>query len=34
MTGKKFVVFNADDLGYSLGIDRGIAEAHERGVVS
>jgi predicted glycoside hydrolase/deacetylase ChbG (UPF0249 family) len=34
LSGKKLVVFNADDLGYSLGIDRGIAEAHERGVVT
>lgn len=30
----KFVIFNADDFGYSSGINRGIAEAHERGVVT
>jgi len=32
--GLKFVIFNADDFGYSRGINRGIAEAHERGVVT
>jgi predicted glycoside hydrolase/deacetylase ChbG (UPF0249 family) len=31
---RKFVIFNADDFGYSQGINRGIAVAHERGVVS
>lgn len=30
----KFVIFNADDFGYGHGINRGIAEAHRRGVVS
>lgn len=30
----RYVIFNADDLGYSRGIDRGIVEAHERGVVT
>jgi predicted glycoside hydrolase/deacetylase ChbG (UPF0249 family) len=30
----KFVIFNADDFGYSGGINRGIVEAHERGVVT
>jgi predicted glycoside hydrolase/deacetylase ChbG (UPF0249 family) len=30
----KFVIFNADDFGYSHGINRGIAEAHEQGVVT
>ncbi len=30
----KLVIFNADDFGYSRGITRGIAEAHERGVVT
>jgi predicted glycoside hydrolase/deacetylase ChbG (UPF0249 family) len=30
----KFVIFNADDFGYSDGINRGIVEAHERGVVT
>lgn len=34
MNGGKLVVFNADDLGYSQGINRGILEAHERGVVT
>jgi chitin disaccharide deacetylase len=31
---RKFVIFNADDFGYSDGINRGIVVAHERGVVS
>lgn len=30
----RYVIFNADDFGYSRGIDRGIVEAHERGVVT
>lgn len=30
----KYVIFNADDFGYSHGINRGIAEAHDRGVVT
>ena len=30
----KFVIFNADDFGYTGGINRGIAEAHRRGVVT
>jgi len=30
----KRVIFNADDFGYSRGINRGIVEAHERGVVT
>ena len=34
MSGRKYVLFNADDLGYSHGINRGIVEAHERGVVA
>ena len=34
MTGRKYVLFNADDFGYSRGINRGIVEAHERGVVT
>ena len=33
-TSGKFVIFNADDFGYSDGINRGIVEAHERGVVT
>ena len=34
MTGRTFVLFNADDFGYSHGINRGIVEAHARGVVA
>jgi predicted glycoside hydrolase/deacetylase ChbG (UPF0249 family) len=34
VNGRKYVIFNADDLGYGHGINRGIVEAHERGVVS
>lgn len=35
MTGNgKFVIFNADDFGYSDGINRGILEAHLAGVVT
>jgi predicted glycoside hydrolase/deacetylase ChbG (UPF0249 family) len=30
----KYVIFNADDFGYSRGINRGIIEAHEHGVVT
>ena len=33
MSGR-YVIFNADDLGYSRGINRGIAEAHDAGVVT
>jgi chitin disaccharide deacetylase len=32
--GRKFVIFNADDFGYSRGINRGIIDAHRRGVVT
>ena len=28
------LIVNADDLGYAVGINRGIAEAHERGIVT
>ena len=28
------MIVNADDFGYSLGVNRGIAEAHERGIVT
>ena len=28
----KFVIFNADDFGYTRGVNRGIAEAHRNGV--
>jgi len=30
----KFVIFNADDFGYTRGINRGIVEAHRNGVVT
>jgi predicted glycoside hydrolase/deacetylase ChbG (UPF0249 family) len=30
----KVLVVNADDFGYSHGVNRGIAEAHDRGIVS
>jgi chitin disaccharide deacetylase len=30
----KYVIFNADDFGYSAGINRGIIDAHTRGVVT
>jgi predicted glycoside hydrolase/deacetylase ChbG (UPF0249 family) len=30
----RYVIFNADDLGYSHGINRGIAQAHDAGVVT
>ena len=33
MSGR-YVIFNADDFGYSRGINRGILEGHERGVVT
>lgn len=29
-----FLIVNADDFGYSAGVNRGIAEAHERGIVT
>jgi chitin disaccharide deacetylase len=31
---RKFVIFNADDFGYSIGINRGIVRAHEAGIVT
>lgn len=30
----KFLIVNADDFGYGPGVNRGIAEAHDRGVVT
>jgi predicted glycoside hydrolase/deacetylase ChbG (UPF0249 family) len=30
----KFLIVNADDFGYGAGVNRGIAEAHDRGVVT
>jgi predicted glycoside hydrolase/deacetylase ChbG (UPF0249 family) len=32
--GMKYVIINGDDLGASAGIDRGIVEAHSRGVLT
>jgi predicted glycoside hydrolase/deacetylase ChbG (UPF0249 family) len=34
MSGEKYLIVNADDFGQSPGINRGIIEAHERGVVT
>src|SRR5262245_43308522 len=31
---RTFLVVNADDLGYSSGVNRGIFEAHDRGIVT
>ncbi len=33
-SSERYVIFNADDFGASRGINRGIAEAHTRGVVT
>src|SRR5712691_2223324 len=34
MTASKYLIVNADDFGQSAGINRGIIETHERGVVT
>ena len=31
---RRFAIFNADDFGYSRGINRGIVHAHREGVVT
>lgn len=33
-TGRRFLVVNADDFGLTDGVNRGIIEAHERGIVT
>src|SRR5437016_2425212 len=32
--GEKLVIVNADDFGYSAGVNQGILQAHEKGIVT
>src|SRR5262245_55874740 len=34
MNDRRYLIVNADDFGYSEGVNRGIVEAHQRGIVT
>src|SRR5437868_5718080 len=34
MSASRYLIVNADDFGYSESVNRGIAQAHERGIVT